>query len=282
MNKNEIDVISELLMSKPFRDQMCFTYIQENRMISDDIIKYLSLERIKHKYIIQDRQYDENSYSKSRIRYEETVFILTCTIFEPFVHNIEKQLLIHDNFNFNPKFEKLQIDKFIYNTLSLHNQNYASFDNILNSIISKSEIYRIDILENLLKTKKIREQIINQYNNNNPVFVNFLLDQYQLVWIKDKYITKTNHHADSYYARNKLACEETFFIKKIILYSTWNTYQHEVQSIYDYVELKLGSLSIDCKYLSDLYNLISDKYFTMYATHTLPMNQINPQIIKAD
>ncbi|WOO89180.1 hypothetical protein R2F61_00330 [Mollicutes bacterium LVI A0078] len=282
MNKNEIDVIGELLTSKPFRDQMCNTYIKENQMISNDIITYLNLERINHKYILKDRLYDENSYSKSRIRYEETVFILTCTVFEPFVHNIEKQLLIHDNFKFNPKYETLKVDKVIYNTLSLHNQQFSKFDNILNSIISKSEIYRIDILENLLKTKKIREQIITNYYNNDPAFISYLLDQYQLNWIIDKYITKSNMHTDSYYARNKLACEETFFIKKVILYSMWSTYQQEVQSIYDYVELKLNDLHIETKYLNDLYNIISAKYFKMYASHTLPMNQINPNSIKID
>ncbi len=282
MNKIEIDVIGELLTSKPFRDQMCSTYIKENQMISEDIITYLSLERIKHKYIIKDRLYDENSYSKSRIRYEETVFILTCTIFEPFVHNIEKQLLIHDNFKFDSKYEKLETDRFIYNTLSLHNGQFSNSDNILNSIMSKSEIYRIDILESLLKTKNIRELIINRYYQNDPSFITFLLEHYKLDWINEKYIDKTNLHANTYYARNKLACEETFFIKKVILYSTWNTYQHEVQSLYDYVEDKLTDLHIESKYLKDLYNIISNKYFTMYATHTLPMNQINPQVIKTD
>ncbi len=282
MNKKEIDIIGELLTSKPFRDEMCHRYIDENALISNDIISYLSLERIKHKYIIKDRMYDENSYSKSRIRYEETVFILTCSIFEPFVHNIEKQLLIHDNFAFDLKFENLEIARKIYNTLSLHNKAFADLDNMLNSIFSKSEIYRIDILENLLKTKKVRELIIQQYYDYNPIFIEFLVDQYNLKWVNEKYIVKTNSHADTHYARNKLACEEMFFIKKVILYSMWNTYQQEVQSIYDYVESKLEDLHIESKYLHELYDLISNKYFAMYAKHTLPMNQINSVIIKAD
>ncbi len=282
MNRKEIDIIGELLAAKPFRDQMCKTYIAENQMISNDIINFLDLKRINHKYIIGDRAYNENSYSKSRIRYEETIFILTCAIFEPFVHNIEKQLLIHDNFKFNPKYENLDIDHKIYKMLSLQSSRFTNFDNILNSIISKSEVYRIDIFEIILKTKKIREQIISEYCEHNPQLLSLLIEQYKLTWVNEKYINKTNLHADTYYARNKLASEETFFIKKVILYSIWNTYQQEVQSIYDYVQTKLNDLDIESKYLSELYNLIADKYFTMYAKHTLPMNQINPQIIKVD
>lgn len=282
MKKIEIDVIGELLLNKPFRDQMCSTYIKENIMLSNDIIEHYKLKRIEHKYIIKDRLYDENSYSKAQIRLEESIFILNLSIFEPFVHNIEKQLLIHQTLDFNSKLESTDTDLSIYKLLSLSNEHSPNIDNILNRLVFKSEIYRIDILNNLLNTKKIREKLIEAYCESNKSFLELIIGEYNLKWLYDKYIAKHNLHADTHYARTKLKNEESFLIKKIILFSTWNTYQSEVLSLYDNLKIKIQELGVDILHLNDLYNFISDKYFSMYIKHTLPMNQILHDSVKGN
>ncbi len=281
MTKSKFDIIDILLENKAFRDQMCSTYTVENEMITEDIIKNFNLKRFEHKYILKDRMYNENSYSKKKIRFEESIFILLCSILEPFVHNIEKQLLIHDNFNFDSKYENIASDKKIYQLLSLDNHHLQD-DSAMNLVFTKSEIYRIDILENLICTKKIREQILERHFKFNLELVTIIVNNYNLKWINDKYISKVKNHDDTHYARTKLANEEKFLIKKIILFTTWNTSQRDVRSIYYYVEKLLLNFSIAPDKLNEVFNEVSEKYYNLYINHTLPMNQILEEIIKSD
>lgn len=280
MQFSELNTISDLLTYKQFRDKMCTCYINENKMITDDIINYFNLQRINHKYILGDRMYTENSYSKKKIKCEESQYLLLCSLIEPFIYNIEKQLLLRDNFNYNQKYDRLEGDISIYKKLSAPNQEYLNYVNITNIITTKSDIYRIDIFEQLLSSKKVRGEFVARHIENNYKLVELIVSTYNLKWLNDKYITCHKSHDTTHYARTKIADQEIFMLKKIFMFTTWNTYQQDIKMIYHFIECELSKLGVDNNKLLDFFSYISNKYFNLFSSHELPMNQISSEMIK--
>ncbi len=81
----KIKLVLDLVANKKCRESFCENYLEENPILSPMIIDYWNLKRIKYKYITKTRMYDENSYSKKKIKEEEMIFYVKVFCFNRFV-----------------------------------------------------------------------------------------------------------------------------------------------------------------------------------------------------
>lgn len=64
-----------VLEIKKLREEVIRKKIEENPELVELIIENFSLSRIQEKYIAKSREYNENSYSKKKIKEEEIIFV---------------------------------------------------------------------------------------------------------------------------------------------------------------------------------------------------------------
>lgn len=92
MKSAEYLLIQECIESKKTRERT-IKYIQKNHNdIMVKIIDLYDLKRINDKYISCFRNYDENSYSKKKIKYEELVLIRKCYLFLKISISLDKHI----------------------------------------------------------------------------------------------------------------------------------------------------------------------------------------------
>ncbi len=280
MSTTNLTLINELLLNKAFRDKLCAVYTAENPMITTDLIEYYKLKRIREKYITKSRSFTDNSYSKKMIRKEESIYLLNCLLFEPYIHNIELQQALADSLYFESKHQSLNSDIDLYIKLMNNPVPYQTINDLHQMLLNKSDVYRLDILIDLLETKKIREQIIKSSLANSYDLITMIVQAYKLTWVDDKYISEVKPHDDTYYARTKMSNEETFLIKKLLLFANWLTVNKNVNDTITQISKQLIAFEIEADTFSTLVNSMIKKYFEMYSERSLPMNQVIQEIIK--
>lgn len=222
MNTNtNIEIIIDILHNKKTRQLLCINYIDENPNLSAIIVEFWQLNRIKNKYILQIRPYDENSYSKQKIKEEEIIFLRKQSLYQPIRYYFEEQRILNDVlFNNMNKYKNDDFDNKIY--IDSINNNFRMYCFPSNPfVLKKNNRYRIDLTNEMLEIPVVRERCVKGYLEKYHDLVLLFIDKYSLKFIKYKYINKTISKFESSYTRNKIKVEEMFLLNKILQMSIW-------------------------------------------------------------
>lgn len=216
-----IRILISIIKNKKSREIFCKTYISENPMLSEHIIDFWQLQRINKKYITKERLYDENSYSKRKIREEEVIFIRKQSIFQPLRYYFEEQRLICDKmFADLFRLENKAIDYEFYRRTILDSSARIKYPQIP-IVFKKNNRVRIDLNNELLEIPELRETVTKEYITKYPELSNLVIEKYKLNFIKYKYFDCIITKFESSYTRSKIKREEIFMISKVFQYSVW-------------------------------------------------------------
>lgn len=220
-NITNIKEITAFLEIKKCRELLCRNYVEENPIITEAIIDYWKLNRIDDKYRKQIRVYDENSYSKRKIKEEEITFLHKQLLFQPLRYYFEEQRVVHDElFKDLEMHENYEVDDTIYRRSILERDFILDYPQ-KPYIIRKNNRDRIDMTARFLEVPEVREQCINQYLSKHRKYIEYLIETYKLKFLTYKYINNSLSKFESSYTRNKIKQEETFLINKVYLFSIW-------------------------------------------------------------
>lgn len=108
-DSSEVSIFIRCFNIKKYREFLCKTFILENEDLSLKVIEEFNFKTIHDKYISKERMYDENSYSKKKVRKEEKNFMYKMYTYTCYLYFKENQkeleeelaLMVNDN-----KYEK--------------------------------------------------------------------------------------------------------------------------------------------------------------------------------
>lgn len=280
--QNNMYIMEEMIQNRKVREVCISKYTAENQLLTQQIIKEFNLTRIDQKYVQKSRDYTENSYSRMKIMEEEINYLLCIWIYEPFVHLIEKQYLLATHIGYVEKYENVDIDNEIYMQLSLLASVKISDTSLSEALLQRSEVYRFDILNEILEAKEARTALIKALEPTQMPLVNLLVEKYNLKWIDDKYLKKVNAHDTSPYGRCKMKEEEIFFIKKALLFINWANSMEVTDKRFNDINHVYNFHLYDLDHILQYRNKLTKIYFSMFEDGTLPMNQGQVNILKAD
>lgn len=280
--QNNMYIMEEMIQNRKVREVCISKYTEENVLLTQQIINEFNLTRITHKYLQKSRDYTENSYSRMKIMEEEINYLLCIWIYEPFVHLIEKQYLLSTHIGCAEKYENTEIDNEIYMQLSLLASVKISDTSLNEALLQRSDIYRFDILKEILEAKEARTALIKALEPTQMPLVNLLVEKYNLKWIDDKYLKKVNAHDTSHYGRSKMKEEEIFFIKKALLFINWANSMKVTDKRFNDIKHVYNFHLYDLDHILQYRNKLARIYFSMFENGTLPMNQGQECILKVD
>lgn len=215
-----IRVFSRCFNNKKFREILCENCVTENPIITEAIIDYWNLKRVDAKYRKKNRFYDENSYSKQKIREEEIIFIKRHVVFQPLRYYFEEQRILQDTlFMGLEKHENFEIDDAFYKKTILSDFSIVYPESPL--IIKKNSRHRIDLNNAIYEISEIREISIDEYLREYNQLTTLIIKKFNLKFLKYKYLDNTLTKFESSYTRNKIKREELFLLNKIYQYSIW-------------------------------------------------------------
>lgn len=215
-----IRVFSRCFNNKKFREILCENCVTENPIITEAIIDYWNLKRVDAKYRKKNRFYDENSYSKQKIREEEIIFIKRHVVFQPLRYYFEEQRILQDTlFMGLEKHENFEIDDEFYKKTILSDFSIVYPESPL--IIKKNSRHRIDLNNAIYEISEIREISIDEYLREYNQLTTLIIKKFNLKFLKYKYLDNTLTKFESSYTRNKIKREELFLLNKIYQYSIW-------------------------------------------------------------
>lgn len=240
-NVTNIKTFTKCLSNKRVREVLCQNFVTENPIITDVIIEYWKLKRINLKYCLKTRFYDENSYSKQKIREEEIIFIKRHVLFQPLRYYFEEQRLLNDElFSDLGKYENFDIDDQFYHKTIIGNFTLPYPESPL--IIMKNGRHRIDLNQEILQVSETREICIAEYLHSYPRLTLQVIKEFNLKFLTYKYIDHTLTKFESSYTRNKIKNEELFLLNKIYQYSIWlkriDTFHDLQQQLFNDAEFK--------------------------------------------
>lgn len=233
-NENHLDLMVELLSEKKYREFACSKYIEENPILSKQIIKDFNFKSIENKYILKTRMYVEGSYSKRKIKLEEEKFISKLVLFRYFQHQIYRDLDFFKKLKKNIKDENIITDNeykliiYIYKEIKKNPECTQLFD-IDNQVDIKNILA-------ILELKGVREKMTKYFIKNDLELALYLIEVNQFKRIKDKYILKINKYDNNSYSRNKIKEEEYAFCLKIIALEKWKFTVKDVVEYTNYYE----------------------------------------------
>ncbi len=258
-------ILGEVINNKKSRELFCRVFITENPLLIKRIISHWELERINHKYILKDRMYDENSYSKKQIRNEEKLFLRVVTTLQPVRFFFEQQVTIIKELNNEVDPKTCVRDRYFYHE-TLFNENHEYEVPATPFYFKKNGLHRVDVTNEFIEVADVRETIINEYLKYYPKVTHYIIENYDLKFVKYKYIQKIMNKNETSYTRSKVKKDELFLLRKIILYVTWinqiaNFYQLQkylahVDKFQDFVEDYTNEL-LDT-YLNDDFEVEKD------------------------
>lgn len=216
-----IHLLNDIVENKKFRELICTTYIAENFDISKQIVSFWNLNRIVDKYIDRSRMYDENSYSKRKIKDEEVIFCRKASIFQPLEYYFKEQRII--NFRLlstDGKVKLSDVDKQFYIDTVLTKKSRFDFPEVPIAL-KKNNRFRLQLTSEIVELASVREKTIKEYFKGYPQLSEFIYSSFKLNFIKYKYIDKTITRFESSYTRQKIKNEEVFFFHKFFQYSIW-------------------------------------------------------------
>lgn len=220
-NLTNIRLLIEFLDNKRCREILCTNYVIENPLMTEKIINYWNLNRIDQKYRRKTRLFNENSYSKRKIKEEEIMFVRKHALFQPLRYYFEEQRKLHDDlFVGLEAHENFNVDDEIYIGTIIRRENYCDFPKHP-FIVKKNNRARIDLTNDLLEIAEIRERCIDEYLIENSEFLTYVIDKYKLKFIKYKYINHSISKYESSYTRQKIKVEEMFLLNKVYQFSVW-------------------------------------------------------------
>lgn len=217
-----IKIVLRCLDKKKLREIMCENFMEENPIISDAIIEFWELNRVDMKYRTKTRKFDENSYSKQKVKEEEQIYIKKILVFQPLRYYFEEQRILNDTmFEGLTMHQNYDVDDLFYKKLILGELNNIEFpDNPL--IMRKNNRDRIDLTDKFFAVADVREVMIEEYLLAYNLLVLRIIEEFNLKFLKYKYIDKTITKYESSYTRNKIKLEELFLLHKVYQYSVWN------------------------------------------------------------
>lgn len=215
-----IKTLTECLKNKRVREILCQNFVNENPIITEAIIDHWNLKRIDLKYRKKTRFYDENSYSKQKIREEELLFLKRHALFQPLRYYFEEQRILQDTlFNGLSKHENFAADDKFYRATLIDNFELDYPSSPL--VVKKNNRHRIDVSNEIMEISNVREICIKEYLENYEQLILLIIKEFNLKFITYKYINKTITKFESSYTRNKIKIEELFLLNKVYQYSLW-------------------------------------------------------------
>lgn len=264
--KTNIKVFLKILNQKRLREITCENYIVENPIISNSIIEFWGLKRINMKYRTKERKFDENSYSKQKMREEELIFIKKTSLFQPLRYYFEEQRKLNDIlYKGLDKYQNIGVDNTYYKeSISGKFSNLKIPTNPF--VMKKNNRHRLDLTTKSFQVNEAREVCIEEYLKSYELFIRLIIEQFDLKFIKYKYIDRIISKHESSYTRSKIKGEECFLLGKVYQYSTWNK---RVQVFYHLESALLSNIEInkESKVLADnLYflNILIDEMIDSY------------------
>ncbi len=265
---NNIKLVMELIDNKKCRESFCRNYLSENPILSPMIIEYWDLNRITKKYLTKERLYDENSYSKKKIKEEETIFLRKSFLFQPLRFYFERQwLLTQELYSEQSKFANAERDyRFYLQTTIFANERFEINDNI-QLYIKKNNKIRFDLMDEILENAVVREKIVYEYIKECSQLVFYIIHNFNLKFCIDKYDRNISFVNESSYKKRKLKEEESFLIKKIIEYVIWlkkiRKFERTQRLILDdfMIESEPKSYNENIRFLQKLTVVILESFF---------------------
>ncbi len=216
-----VNLMVDFLNNKHCREILCRNYVSENPLMTDLIIRYWSLGRIEQKYISESRQFNENSYSKRKVKEEEIIFCRKHSVLQPLRYYFEEQRKLNDIlFAGLEMHENDQADNEIYRNTVIKREAYCDYPKHP-FVVKKNNRVRMDLTMEIVEIPEIRERCINEYLTENEEFIRYVIKLYNLKFIKYKYLDKTISKYESSYTRNKIKLEELFLLNKTYQFSVW-------------------------------------------------------------
>lgn len=221
-NDLSIDFFSKFYVEKKLREILCNDYIEKNELLALIIIKYFNLKRFQKKYVLNNRFYDENSYSKKKIFEEEIIFLTLMAQYQPLEFYFTEQIQIYQELLLE-KYEKQQkiVDRQFYLKTCIEKNPDISIDESLILIFRRNNNIQFDITIKSLENKKLRENIIDSMLEKHRELIIYIAEKFSLKYVEDLYLTKNSFNYSSSYLRKKIKYEEIFLCKKLIQYSIW-------------------------------------------------------------
>ncbi len=218
--RTHIKILIRSMNNKRVREILCKNFVDENPIITEAIIEQWNLKRINLKYREQTRLYDENSYSKQKIREEEILFIKRHALFQPLRYYFEEQRILQDKlFKGLEKHENFENDNVFYKQTIIN--HYHICYPISPLIVKKNNRHRIDLNSDLQSISEVREIFIDEYMRDYKQLTLHVIEKFNLKFLTYKYIDHTLTKFESSYTRNKIKIEELFLLNKIYQYSIW-------------------------------------------------------------
>lgn len=215
-----IKILTRCMNNKRVREVFCKNFVEENPIITEAIIEHWNLKRINLKYREQTRLYDENSYSKQKIREEEILFIKRHAVFQPLRYYFEEQRILQDLLYSNlEKHENFENDDLFYKQTVLDNFQLKYPESPL--VVKKNSRHRIDLNNKIYEIGEVREICIEEYLRDYNQLTLLIIEKFNLKFLTYKYIDHTLTKFESSYTRNKIKIEELFLLNKIYQYSIW-------------------------------------------------------------
>lgn len=216
-----IKIYMRCLDNKKFRQIMCENFINENPIISNAIIENWDLKRIDLKYRAKTRCYDENSYSKQKIKEEEIIFQKKLSLYQPLRYYFEEQRILNDKlFVGLEAHENHVVDDAFYKQMILG--EFIKFDFPESPlVVKKNNRHRIGLTNRILYIAEVRKVCIEEYIVDYRDLLMYIIDEFNLKFLRYKYINKTISKYESSYTRQKIKLEELFLINKVYQYSVW-------------------------------------------------------------
>lgn len=215
-------IVLRCLDKKKLREIICINYINENPIISSAIIEFWELGRVDIKYRKKTRQFDENSYSKQKMKEEEQIFIKKVLVFQPLRYYFEEQRILNDTMFVGVEVhQNYDVDDNFYKMMVMGKLTNIEFpDNPL--ILKKNHRDRLDLTNEIFEVPDIRELVIEEYLLAYNQLVLFIINKFNLKFLRYKYLDNTITKYESSYTRNKIKLEELFLLSKVYQYSVWN------------------------------------------------------------
>lgn len=264
--KTNIKLFLKILNQKRLREITCENYIVENPIISNSIIEFWGLKRINMKYRTKERLFDENSYSKQKMREEELIFLKKNSLFQPLRYYFEEQRKLNDIlFEGLDKYQNINIDNTYYKeSISGKFNDIKMPTNPF--VMKKNNRHRIDLTTQFFQVNEAREVCIEEYMKSYEQFIKLLIKEYDLKFVKYKYVDRIISKHESSYTRSKIKREECFLLGKVYQFSIWNK---RVEVFYHLQSALLSNIEInkETKVMSDnLYflNLLIDEMIDSY------------------
>ncbi len=265
----KIKLVLDLVANKKCRESFCENYLDENPILSPMIIDYWNLQRIKYKYITKTRMYDENSYSKKKIKEEEMIFLRKSFLFQPLRFAFEQQWLVTQELFAKPtKFCNEEKDYQFYVQSILFKDKRFEVNDSMKLYIKKNDKIQFDLMWQILLIPNVREKIINEYANTMNELVIHVIDNFNLKNCHDKYVKGISFASESSYRKNKIKHEEVFLIKKVFQYSLWLNHVLKYEAIKNVVlddfliENEPKSYNDNIKFLKKLTTSVLDEFFS--------------------